>query len=755
MADSSSKPPRKTAARKSGTTKRTSGTSGPGIAAAGTTGLPVLGPTKRGSAKASASTVTNRSSVQAPVTTAKRTSAQVLQDLADETRDPASRFDALTYDQAQRCVTLALQDTARQIVPVRQDVPTAKLTAVSSSMPYVAPVYGTPVQSLRAYVQGDHWQGGAGWAGPMPPLSSPAYQETVAELARSFVSRNVLGEISARHAAGAVGYEPQWSWTVRREVTDDAPITDEEQTLIREATALMRQWWVARKMFAFVQRSTVQLAWAGRSAVRLYIPRGLLQVINGVTSVVAKDVASALELVWADDPLPEQSRLAQDPDTKRHVGVTLYQLGRAIDGEGTPVDFAELTYRGLDDTTTLRTMGRDDGGAAIALHIGGRLTLWEMERPSVVTPQLIQQQRALNLALSMVPRTLVSSGFLERVILNAQLPGRWETDAGGNRTQFIPDAMPLGAGKTTILRGIEMEDEATGKTTTATPDVKWREPSKPDPVVSGMRALYEVMLEECNQSHVLMNQDAKASGKSRDQARAEFRTDVGMTVSCVQPMGVWLLETPLAMAEAFAGVPGKYTAVLKALFNCRQSSGPLTADEKNSTLALYNGGLRSRRTAMAETDVDDVDAELAQLESEPGSNISIMLKMATVVQQLGMGGADVYGAAIVAGFDEDDAELLAGVGSPTGVLDESPDEVGVGVLGDTQTGAAGLTGATPAQKPKAGSGGTSKAGSAGGSQSKATSAARNNGSRRAAASADGGKAKQPPTGDLRNAGVAQ
>ena len=79
------------------------------------------------------------------------------------------------------------------------------------------------------FVSGDHWQNRAGWIGPHPGPGDADASMVWDEIQKAFVSRNAMGEAVARHVAGVVGHEPQWSLTPRRPLKpEDEPTAEEE-----------------------------------------------------------------------------------------------------------------------------------------------------------------------------------------------------------------------------------------------------------------------------------------------------------------------------------------------------------------------------------------------------------------------------------------------------------------------------------------------------------------------------------------------
>src|SRR6185436_5041486 len=127
--------------------------------------------------------------------------------------------------------------------------------------------------------------------------------------------------------------------------------------------------------------------------------------------------------------------------------------------------------------------------------------------------------------------------------------------------------------------------------------------------VEAQEALYRAMLREAKQEHALMSQSVNASGKSREQARADFQMTLEPTASEINVLGRWLVETALAMAEAFASTPGKYTATLRGVLACVIDTGPISSDERAAIDGSVKAGTLSRETAMSLEQVQDTAAE--------------------------------------------------------------------------------------------------------------------------------------------------
>lgn len=524
---------------------------------------------------------------------------------------------------------------------------------------------GKTAKTAALFVDGDHWQGGAGWIGPRPLKGDDGFQEMMSDLETGFTSRNATAEVCDRHTAGVVGHEPSWHLTPRRSIADGDQPNPGEQALIDEAEAALTEWWDKRRLAETIYESTFRMLYARRSQLRIYVPPGLLTQqtqTNGdgedesVTVLQVRDFADALDKLYVELPPLGMSTVVTDPATQRDIGIYVQKddAGRVS---------AELTY--LGDTsdangvypTVIRTVGAAGGEATFTL--GGRITIYEAARDPLVTEQVMELQRALNLALSILPRDLVTGAFLERVITNAMLPGEWvddDTSPGGKR--YKPEPYNTGAGTTNFLTGISAEDPLTGKQTVASPGVYWRAPIEVRAPVEGAAECYAQILGECNQLHVLLGDQAVPSGRSRTEARADHVAALRRTARVEERRGRWLLETALAMAEALAGEPGRYTSVLRVVYEVRLDAGPVDPAERLQIAQEVKDGLRSRQSGQSAIGITDVDAENTAIASQPGADLALIRSQAEAMAPLIFNGATLEGAARLVGMTDEQIELL-------------------------------------------------------------------------------------------------
>lgn len=523
-------------------------------------------------------------------------------------------------------------------------------------------------KSNDQFFEGDHWQNGEGWVGPMPPDSVSGASDVKAQIEKGFLSKNVIKEVVNRHTNGVLGRSPVWSFA-SREIDENGKVNDAAKKIIAEVEQAFTSWWDKRKVHDKLKLSLSQMLLAQKSVARLYIAMGkTVELENGEAGIpVAQTLAEALNYIFPDIPDPESSTVYTDPLTDQELGILLYKPIDPATGKEKNTDAAELTYlipvdangditpdeNGEGVLTLIRTI-EEGADTIVPLELGGRITMNQIERDLFVTEQMREQQKALNLALSMLPRNVVTSGFLERVILNAEMPGEWEYK-DGKPVKFHPAKYVTGSGTTNALVGVKVE-QPDGKMTVATPDVKWRDPSPVKPAIDAAQAIYLAMLEEARQAHIILSGEALVSGKSREQARADFDMSLNESKIPCEQQGQWILNTTLAFAEQLMGEPGKYTTKLYATFQCHTFTGPVTWEERKQNDDSI-GKTMSQQRAMEANGILDVDAEMARITQENLTRIGHIAEQITA-----------WKAAVDGGMTGEAAGLL--VGLPAKVIAE-------------------------------------------------------------------------------------
>lgn len=478
------------------------------------------------------------------------------------------------------------------------------------------------LKANRAYRDGDHWQRGGGWVGPQPDKKDVV---TWGNIRKVFVSRQVIGELVSRHVDAVLGDKPQWTVQVTRPLEDDEEPTGPEQTLIEEAQAILEAFWDRRGAvtqehdelvtpYDAMTNALKNALYFRRGVVRLYIPARFLDAEGRIPP---REAAKALDVVFLQALEPTEATVALDRATMELVGVYIYK----VDGQ----DKAELVYLGegeeadgVDRPTIFRVIGKAENGQTneemAALDLDGQLTMYEVNVPLLVTEQVRSLQAQLNMTLTMMGRNTVQAGFLERLILNGQMPFRTEIDKQTGQLVRVDEEFKVGAGTVNFISGIEYTD-SDGTKHLANPSAIYRDPVSPETFARAEALLYMALLAEAKQTHALINGDAAASGESRIQARADFYNSVLPSAREIETAISWLMNTTLKLAAVISGQPDRY-ATLTVSTQARINTGPLSSDERRVLVEMVEKSILSHKTALGMLGIPDVKAELEQIAQE-------------------------------------------------------------------------------------------------------------------------------------------
>lgn len=464
---------------------------------------------------------------------------------------------------------------------------------------------------LRQFLEGEHWQGQDAWIGPKANPEVEGSTELMTEVRRSFTSANKIDEVNSRHVFAVAGHPVAWQWAPQRFMKKGETPTDTEETDIAFLEGLSTRHWDKRNAQDLLRRYLYAVCAFGHAVMRYVLPAGKLTTdASGTTTVEVTDEEEAIDLAYIELPDPENAGIYEDPRTKEPLAIVVVKRD-----DGT--DVVELTY--FDgDLTVYRglTMGNLGSEYRVAIDLGKQLNCYEGRRKPLITNNVLQNQRALNLALSMIPRNVITGGFLERTYLNAQMPGKWTLNAAGERVEFVPTTFALGPASTAWVRGLEVT-KADGTTDYTNPVLDRGEPIDPKAAIAATTFHERMILSEVSQEHVLTNTEAIMSGKSREQARAGFLTSLLPTKTIAEQAVAFLVTLPIALMEYLTNQPGKWTSVYRVVAQARLDAGPVGPDEREQDLAAMKEGGLSMEMLMERSGIVDVDAEMARVQADP------------------------------------------------------------------------------------------------------------------------------------------
>lgn len=282
---------------------------------------------------------------------------------------------------------------------------------------------------------------------------------------------------------------------------------------------------------------------------------------------------------------------------------------------------AELSW--VEKGQTFLKVFSDDQGLVtepLVCDLGGRLWMYELQRKPLITESVRAIQRSINLDNTMMMRNVNLAGSRERYFLNVARPTetvreRDETQESGYREVQRPlPGLPVGAGANVFLDGVLIKDKDNNNKVIdrADPNISVTEPVAVTTFSETHDHLYAALLSQCQQAHYLMSKDATSSGRSREQARAEFESSLKLSKEVVDDAGRWMLETALRLAAHLCGKSAAY-ASLRCDFNSIIETGPISPEERTANRDDVKAGLLSSETHMSRAGVEDVDAEKARI----------------------------------------------------------------------------------------------------------------------------------------------
>jgi hypothetical protein len=517
----------------------------------------------------------------------------------------------------------------------------------------------------RPYIEGDHLQGGDAWIGPRPPEADHRSAQFLTRLAKVFISKNVIEEVCDRLASAVVGRAPRWSWVPKRRVSKQKPVTDAESTAIADLEDALTEWFDYRMVHLLLKRMIYRMLWGKRCAWRLYVPAGLTDDNGVINATTLEDV---LRLIYVDVPEPEDAFVVEHPESKRPLGVVFFK-------NETGTEFAELSYLNQNDETVIRVVPATAVSVSTATNdFDRKITIFQVvvDDP-LITEQVRELNRALNMTLTLLGKGLIDTHFLERMFIDIMPPGEWETDEAGNRTVFKPDLQGRTTGDRvdTFLQSSDVEDKD-GKVQLAKGQVITRDPSDPTGTIKGSEYWYQALLEEVRQDHILINQSATPSGKSRDEARTDFADSGKDPELQLEIAGRMLLWTVVAMAEAFLKQPGKWTSLYKPVFSANARYGRISVEERQQNREDVKENLIAVATAQALAGIDDTEAESSAIAMQKDAQLRRVAEMAKIVQALTADFPRTVALRIV-GFDDKEIDQIVTWIKEADAEDPAPD----------------------------------------------------------------------------------
>ncbi|HRH45723.1 MAG TPA: hypothetical protein PKY82_29045 [Pyrinomonadaceae bacterium] len=476
------------------------------------------------------------------------------------------------------------------------------------------------MKTARLFYEDDHWQNGKGLV-IKKPVGQP---QVITQMKEGFCSQNKTAEVVDRRTDGILGREPLWKLIPK----SNAELTEAQKKSVAEMVAALVEWWNNRKMLMKMRESHTNACLEERAELRPYVPRAFK--VDGKVKQV-KTLAEALELLHFENVSPENAGIFEEPDSLKP-----YSIFKTLRNERTEIDFSFVDGDGITHFKTFTEQEfdkfvTDNFSTSLAKYIvtqtgakqvgeysidlGGKLMLFELNLGKAMISESFQsKQRQLNLNLTMKGRNAYTAGFRERHFLNAD----------------EPDNLNLGAGSATYHQGAPIIDNNNQVIGIATPSVTVIDPVDPSSFIKAEESLDRQMLAEVEQRHVGMADDATASGKSRAEARAEFRNSLIKSKLPVDAEGRYIIEFAMMFAAALTGRTSEFE-VFRCDFDSIVNAGVPSSDEQEANRKAYEAGEISMETLRSRNGVEDTDSENSKVASEPESELNRLDKALDVV----------------------------------------------------------------------------------------------------------------------------
>lgn len=457
------------------------------------------------------------------------------------------------------------------------------------------------LQARRAFDEGDHWQSGAGFIGQLPTGSE---SDTRTELLRqAYVPEEVVAEVLDTHIQNVLGNEPIFAL--------EGDLSEGEY----EATLEIVQEWFAKRENSNVLADALRAARReSASVIRAFIPSGM---IDGEGRIEARDLSEALSKIWFRCETIEKGGVIVDDATATELGLVKYKM--RIDEND--VQLCEYSYVGANEATMWGTASDGITGSEVAepFLMNGRLPIYQLNAQALISNAVCQAQRAINLSGTMLTRNNNLAGSRERLAVGVEPPGAWNDvtdEATGQVTKvFTPAEMATGPATFNFLNPTAIFDENGNITAFANPNVIFTDPVPIDTFIGTSKHWREVIYSRAKMRHLLMADNATASGKSRIEARKEFQSSLNESKQIIDPVGSWMIEVGLHIAAHFINQPGKYLGT-KAVFDAQVSTIELTAEEKAEIRADYQAGMIDLKTALERQGEKNVVEIIARVEAQ-------------------------------------------------------------------------------------------------------------------------------------------
>lgn len=528
---------------------------------------------------------------------------------------------------------------------------------------------GRLVKSAINMYNGDMWDAGRGYIGPMPVKGDDDASKILVGIKRAFTGRNVIAEVVDRAVDGLLSRSPNWIIYNVKDIANNPRIKATPKALpeatfdsdgkrvdraltrrkvkvdprINEAEILLGELWSSAKLGDSLKESATQFMLDGLGKLRIYMPSKKfgtattpleaakhvrVQFVTNGSSLILEEGGDKLSIVEISVVGKNSEKRYEisfvDDSGKTFIGSVLNEKPQINEED---IDEDEGLDEALDKVKEVATLSSP-------MNLDGNITVDAMVGKALVTETMLQNNRALNLVLSLGVGVLVEAGYVEMVTTNVAMKKREIADPNNpGETILVDEELERGATTLTNLMG-EQTTDAQGNTVFQNPGVYWRNPTPLTSFVEGERLYYTQILAEAKQLFVLTTDDNIMSGESRIQARQDFLKKIQRYKPSLDVHGGWLLNTLMHFCASACGQDGHFDGI-SVLFDSKIYAGELSADEKNVVISQYEKELISRENAMVLLGTEDPLIEIDKIRQDQEEKLELQVRRLEATSKFG------------------------------------------------------------------------------------------------------------------------
>lgn len=526
----------------------------------------------------------------------------------------------------------------------------------------------------KKFADGDHWQDGDGYPA-LPPVGIENREAIVEKIQKAFTSENEIGAIVETHLDGIVAREPDWD-LVDTTATESDDEEEREDEIRAEAITALVEWWNSRKMLELLREALALALLQERCVIRAFVPPGFVDEDGNIEQ--QPTLADALKMIQFEVLSADVAGVFRDKERFEPFGVF-------VSNDGTDKTL-EITFLDDEGNTRLRVLHKEtlkefaektlpqiaaymppDSGDAPPeiepINLNGNLLMFEFVRKPLIDEQQRSLQKQLNLTWTMAGKNTVTAGSRERYFTNTEKPKKPVIKTGTNGSQvktYEKTTLQLGGEASNFLQGTPIY-EGTGEHKKiigyADASIVVVDPVNSENFHKQRDKIVFAMRSSAHQSHVQMNDMSDASGKSKQEGRAEFDKSLKHSKQPTDAAGRWIIEVAVRFAAAYCSREEQLKKY-RVDFNSIVDAGAIDPEQTKDDKTDVEDGLMSPEAYLSRRGFEDPDAEITRTKKGEFYKLAVAKKRLEVVKLAQDAGFPTEEVLMIAGYDEEERKRL-------------------------------------------------------------------------------------------------